>query len=143
MEQLKDYLIQALAETFVMYFKAHSAHWNVEGPNFPQYHKFLGELYEELHGAVDPLAEHIRAIDEYAPKTLVHLLSVSSIPEIELDDSISMFRDLLDSNNLVLVSLMRAFQTAEEAGEVGLADFITQRIDTHQKHGWMLKAMLR
>jgi DNA-binding ferritin-like protein len=63
-------------------------------------------------------------------------------PEIIVDDR-SYVVDILDTNNLVLVSLMRAFQRAEEVGEVGLADFITQRIDTHQKHGWMLKAMLR
>lgn len=133
-----------MANTFVMYYKAHAAHWNVEGMNFPQYHDFFGKLYEELHGAIDPLAEHIRAMDEYAPKTLRSLLLESEIeePEIIVDDR-SYVVDILDTNNLVLVSLMRAFQRAEEVGEVGLADFITQRIDTHQKHGWMLKAMLR
>lgn len=141
---LKDLLIKCMANTFVMYYKAHAAHWNVEGMNFPQYHDFFGKLYEELHGAIDPLAEHIRAMDEYAPKTLRSLLLESEIeePEIIVDDR-SYVVDILDSNNLVLVSLMRAFQRAEEVGEVGLADFITQRIDTHQKHGWMLKAMLR
>jgi starvation-inducible DNA-binding protein len=141
---LKDLLIKCMANTFVMYYKAHAAHWNVEGMNFPQYHDFFGKLYEELHGAIDPLAEHIRAMDEYAPKTLRSLLLESEIeePEIIVDDR-SYVVDILDTNNLVLVSLMRAFQRAEEVGEVGLADFITQRIDTHQKHGWMLKAMLR
>ena len=37
-----------LATTFALYLKAHNFHWNVEGPNFPQYHEFFGNLYEEI-----------------------------------------------------------------------------------------------
>ena len=37
-----------LANVFIMYFKAHAAHWNVEGPMFSQYHEFFGDLYDEF-----------------------------------------------------------------------------------------------
>ena len=38
----------ALADTFFMYHKAHSYHWNVEGDDFPQWHEKLLEIYEDI-----------------------------------------------------------------------------------------------
>ena len=72
-DSLIDQAKKVLADTFVMYMKAHSYHWNVIGPDFPQLHDFFGNLYEELHGAIDPLAEHIRALDAFAPGTLIQI----------------------------------------------------------------------
>jgi len=143
MEELIKLLSQTLADTFVMYFKAHSAHWNIEGPNFPQYHKFLEDIYTELHGAVDPIAEEIRALDSYAPSTLASLLAMATVTESMPSNSRDIFQDLLDSNNLILVTLMRAYQAAEKQSEMGLSNFIQDRIDIHNKHGWMLKALLK
>jgi len=62
MDELIDQMKVVLADTFAMYLKAHMFHWNVTGPNFPQLHEFFGDLYEELHGAVDPIAEQIRTL---------------------------------------------------------------------------------
>ena len=70
MEELISALRRALADSFVLYFKAHAYHWNVEGINFPQYHDFFAELYQEIHAAIDPMAEQIRTLDAYAPRAL-------------------------------------------------------------------------
>ena len=59
---LADNLKITLANVFVMYFKSHSFHWNVEGPNFSQYHKFLDDLYNDLWDSVDTIAEGVRKI---------------------------------------------------------------------------------
>jgi starvation-inducible DNA-binding protein len=143
MEQLQLALKKVLADTFGMYFKAHAYHWNVVGPDFSQYHDFFGKLYEELFGAVDAIAEHIRAIDGMAPNNLTMLKDLSSLQDADPSAPMDMFNDLLMTNNLVLVSLMRAYQLADDADELGLANFIQDRIDIHQKHGWMLKATLK
>ena len=143
MEQLQLALKKVLADTFGMYFKAHAYHWNVVGPDFSQYHDFFGKLYEELFGAVDAIAEHIRAIDGMAPNNLTMLKDLSSLQDADPSAPMDMFNDLLMANNLVLVSLMRAYQLADDADELGLANFIQDRIDIHQKHGWMLKATLK
>ena len=71
----------ALANTFFMYFKAHTYHWNVEGLNFNDYHGYFGGLYEELFDAVDPLAEHIRTAGGYAPVSVAALMSGKTIDE--------------------------------------------------------------
>ena len=42
-----------LANTFCMYLLAQKYHWNVEGPNFSQYHALFGDLYEQLFEEID------------------------------------------------------------------------------------------
>lgn len=141
MKELQDALKKVLADTFVMYFKAHAYHWNVEGMFFSQYHDFFGKLYEELHGAVDPIAEHIRAIDGYAPASIAEIKSLSNLEESSLTTDVkTMLDSLIQDNNMLIISLMQAFQEAEKVSEIGLANFLQDRIDIHQKHGWMLKA---
>ena len=70
MEELINKMKVVLASSFAFYLKAHNFHWNVEGVNFPQYHEFFGNLYEEVHSAIDKIAEEIRALDAYAPGSL-------------------------------------------------------------------------
>ena len=143
-EELIVALKKVLADTFVMYYKAHSYHWNVEGSNFPQYHSFLNDLYEEIFAAVDTIAEHIRHIDGYTPTSLTELKSYSMISEDEdVLSAMSMMNRLIDANNLVLASLMMAYQEAEQATEIGLSNFLQDRVAAHQKHGWMLKSITK
>ena len=140
-EELIISMKKVLADTFVMYFKAHTYHWNVEGADFKQYHDFFGGIYEELFAAVDEIAEHIRQLDGYTPTSLMELKSYSMVSEDEEAVSVmSMVNRLLDTNNLILASLMMAYKDAEAATELGLANFLQDRIAAHQKHGWMLKA---
>ena len=68
---LRDILKKVLSDTFLMYFKSHSYHWNVEGYDFIVLHEFFKDVYEELWEAVDIIAESIRTLDEYCPTTLV------------------------------------------------------------------------
>jgi starvation-inducible DNA-binding protein len=140
-EELITSMKKVLADTFVMYFKAHTYHWNVEGADFKQYHDFFGGIYEELFAAVDEIAEHIRQLDGYTPTSLMELKSYSMVSEDEeAVSAMSMVNRLLDTNNLILASLMMAYKDAEAATELGLANFLQDRIAAHQKHGWMLKA---
>ena len=140
--ELIDKAKTVLADTFVMYMKSHSYHWNVIGPDFPQLHEFFGNLYEDLHGAVDPLAEHIRALDAFAPATLVRMTELSSIKEDEkIPTTQNMISNLLDANEIVLKSLDDARKKADEDGMFGYVNFLEERMMIHAKHGWMLKAI--
>jgi starvation-inducible DNA-binding protein len=64
MNELAEALKKALADTFAFYLKAHNFHWNVEGPNFNDYHAFFGVLYNDAWGAVDLIAEHTLILPE-------------------------------------------------------------------------------
>ena len=139
--ELIDKAKTVLADTFVMYMKSHSYHWNVIGPDFPQLHEFFGNLYEDLHGAVDPLAEHVRALDAFAPATLIRMTELSSIKEDEkIPTTQNMITNLLDANEIVLKSLDDARKKADEDGMFGYVNFLEERMMIHAKHGWMLKA---
>jgi starvation-inducible DNA-binding protein len=138
---LVDELKRVQADTFAMANKAQYYHWNVEGADFPQYHDFFGEIYAELYAAVDGLAEHVRQLDAYAPgapRMLAELTKVAD--DTTVPDSIEMVKRLLTDNDTVLEGLLLCYMSAEENKELGLANFLQDRIEAHTKHRWMLKA---
>jgi starvation-inducible DNA-binding protein len=139
--ELIDNMKTVLADTFTMYIKAHGYHWNVIGSDFPQLHEFFQELYEELHGATDDIAEQIRQIDAFAPGTLQRMKELSGVAE---DDKIpvaaNMITNLITANEVLLTALMVAYKQADTDEEFGLANFLQDRMMAHKKHGWMLKA---
>lgn len=141
MEELHNALKIVLADTFTMYFRTHSYHWNVIGPNFSEYHEFFGELYAELHGAIDVIAEQIRAVNSFAPSSLDRLKELTRIEEADtIPAADRMFQVLINDNNIVLDSLKQAYDLADKNEELGLANFLQDRMDIHKKHGWMLRA---
>ena len=144
METLIEMMRKVLADTFAMYLKAHNYHWNVEGSNFPQYHDFFGNLYQELHGAVDPIAEEIRALDAYVPGSHSRFLELTEIEdELSIPNGVEMARRLMVDNQKVIMTLDMAFKLADEFDQQGLADFIAGRLDAHKKHGWMLRSITK
>ena len=145
MNELEAALRISLGNTFTMYFKAHSYHWNVEGMFFSQYHDFFSDLYEELFDSVDTYAEQLRALDVYAPISIAALYDNKTVEEdIEKPDDITgMLENLQTANNQVIETLNKLFDLATNANEQGLADFAAGRIDVHKKHGWMLRASLK
>jgi DNA-binding ferritin-like protein len=60
--------------------------------------------------------------------------------QVEVISAREMINMALEDNANVISALTTAFKSAEEAGEVGLANFLQDRIDIHKKHGWMLRA---
>ena len=133
----------ALENTFLMYFKAHSYHWNVEGMGFPQFHDFFGDIYEDLYGAVDPMAENIRKLGSYAPRNIDEMYRYKTIDcDNEAKTIQEMLQDLLKANEETIVSLNKLFGVLSSANEQGFADFVAARLDAHKKHGWMIRSTL-
>ena len=60
-------LSHVLADTYTLYLKTHSFHWNVTGPMFQTLHTMFEEEYTELWAALDEVAERIRSLGEPAP----------------------------------------------------------------------------
>lgn len=133
-----------LASNFAMYLKAHNFHWNVEGPNFSEYHKLFGDIYEDIWGSVDEVAERIRTLDQYAPGSMSRFAQLSVVDDqINIPSARGMVQELLSDNVKVIAELTKAFNLAVKAGKEGLADYLAGRIDVHEKHGWMLRATLK
>ena len=144
MEELVESLKKTLASTFAFYLKAHNYHWNVEGHSFSEYHTFLGDLYAEVWGAVDLIAEHIRTLDAYAPGSFTRFQQLSSIEdEMSVPTGRMMMAKLLADNQRILSDLMAAHRAAEAMGKRGIVNFLEDRIDIHEKHGWMLRSFTK
>jgi starvation-inducible DNA-binding protein len=141
MEKLVEQMKILLASNFALYLKTHGFHWNVEGPNFPQYHEFFEDLYNDIWLATDRIAEEIRTLDSYAPGSLSRLHNLSIVDDqIGVPTAISMIKELIIDNNHLVDQLRKTQKMAEEMGIIGLSNFLQDRIDIHSKHLWMLKA---
>ena len=144
MEELVSKMKVVLASTFAIYLKAHNFHWNVEGPTFPMFHDFFGDLYQEYFSAVDPIAEEIRTLGAYAPGSLVRYMEDSVVKdEINIPSALSMASKLKEDNMKIIVILKETQKLAEKENAVGLANFLQDRIDRHYKHDWMLKSVTK
>lgn len=144
METLINDLKVALATSFSFYLKSHNFHWNVEGPNFPEYHSFLDSLYNEVWTAIDGIAEHIRTLDAYVPGSYSRFQELSKVSdESNIPGARQMFSRLVSDNKIVIDTLTQAMKSAEAADKPGIANFLQDRIDIHEKHGWMLRSITK
>ena len=144
MDELVQAMKKSLADTFAFYLKAQGFHWNVEGPNFPQYHALFDTIYNEVYGSIDQFAEEIRALDAYAPASFARFSELTSLQdEIQILNAQGMLAKLLADNDVVLSSLEQAYELAEVAHNHGLSNFLAERQDAHKKHAWQLKATLK
>jgi len=145
MDELKAILKITMANNFVMYFKSHSYHWNVEGIMFSQFHVFFENLYQDLWAVADTYAEEMRALDEYAPISIDAMFKASTIDEDNTKpaDVKVMLQNLQSANDEIITNLNKLFTTATKASEQGLANLAADRLDQHKKHGWMLRSFLK
>lgn len=145
MNELQAALTLALANTYVMAFKAQSYHWNVEGMFFPMFHDLFGEIYNGLTTPIDDLAERIRTIDGYAPISITSLLRYATLREddVKPDRASTMVYNLLGACAETSASLNKAFALAEAQNNQGLMDVLAGQLDAHSKHAWMLKSILK
>ena len=133
-----------LGTNFGLYFKAHAFHWNVEGPDFAQYHGFLGDFYEAVFDQTDSIAEHIRALGSYAPTTLARMMELSKVQDIvAIPSPLIMMSELAQDNDKYIMELRAGIAIADAADEPAVGNFLQDILDAHQKHGWMLKSFTR
>lgn len=133
----------ALADTFVFGVKAQYFHWNVQGPNFKEYHELFGGIYDDVSGAIDPMAEFIRSSGAYAPGTLNRFKELTTLVESDsVPEAKSMIMSLAIDNEKVIQTIKSAYEAAEEAGAYDVSDFLAGRLASHKKHGWFLHSTL-
>lgn len=136
-------LNKVLADSYALYLKTHGYHWNVRGPNFQSLHVLLEGQYQEEWAALDDIAERIRALGELAPMGYGAFGNLSSLkdgnPENEWE---AMLSELKADNETVIRTLRDAVPIADDAGDEATADLLTQRLQAHEKHAWMIRSTL-
>lgn len=141
---LVDTLKILLATSYGFAIKAQNFHWNVEGPDFPQYHKFFGKIYEEVfEEAIDQAAEYIRVLGSYTPGSFSRMSELCQIEDqLMIPRAELMIAELYEDNQKLLAMWKESFKIAEAEDEQGICDFIASRIDAHGKWAWQLKSTL-
>jgi starvation-inducible DNA-binding protein len=145
-QAIAEILSKLLADEYVLYTKTRNAHWNVEGPDFHDKHKFFEGLYEQLDEVVDSIAERIRTIGHYAPATLKSFLDLTHLTEKSesKNDSKGFIKELLTDHESIIVYLRENInKIGSDLGDVGTSDFLTGLLEDHEKTAWFLRSHLK
>jgi starvation-inducible DNA-binding protein len=134
-----------LATEYAFVIKAQFFHWNVEGSDFAQLHKFFGKIYEEVYdNSIDQTAEFIRILDDYTPGSFERFAELSLISgQTKIPRARLMIEELLADSQTIIDHLNVCFDSAEAEDQQGIADFVAGRIDAMGKHRWMLRSFLK
>jgi starvation-inducible DNA-binding protein len=142
-KSVSDSLKTALADSYVLYLKTQSYHWNVTGPHFKSLHIMFEEQYNDLFLAVDLIAERIRALGEKAPGTFAKYGELTNIKEGQEDlEAGKMVEDLAKDQDIIVKTLTNVLKESQNVGDEVTAGIVTNRIEIHEKNAWMLKSSL-
>ena len=142
---LSENLKILLATSYAFVIKAQNFHWNIEGSNFPQYHKFFDDLNNEVYeNAIDRTAEYIRTLEAYTPGSIGRYSELSLIPDqYKIPRAELMFAELYRDNEIIIEHLNMTYDVSEAAKQYGISNFIAERLDAHNKHQWMIRSTLK
>jgi starvation-inducible DNA-binding protein len=141
---LADLLKTYLASTFAYYLKAHMFHWNVEGPDFGELHKFLSKIYEDAFDSIDQIAEYIRTEEEYAPGSFERFQELSLIQgQTKVPRARLMLEELLADTQTMKDMSKQLFDAATAEGREDVANFAAERQSAHGKYAWQLRSYLK
>ncbi|MGB3775678.1 MAG: DNA starvation/stationary phase protection protein [Leeuwenhoekiella sp.] len=115
-----DALQASLYELTDQYLAVHQMHWNVRGPEFYSLHDLLGELYEDLAGSIDMIAERKLALGQAAdgrPDAVAKNANLEAIPADYVKDS--QVIDLLSKRYKTITD--RLGDRIEETGKTDVA----------------------
>ena len=142
-KQIAEGLGRLLADTYTLYVKTHNFHWNVKGPMFQTLHLMFEQQYNELALAVDLIAERIRALGEPAPGSYAAFSRLTAIPEEEgVPAAEALIQQLLEGQETVVRTARSLFPLVDKVNDEPTADLLTQRMQVHEKTGWMLRSLL-
>jgi starvation-inducible DNA-binding protein len=132
-----------LADTYTLYLMTHNFHWNVKGPMFNTLHLMFEAQYTELALAVDLIAERIRALGYPAPGTYGEFIQLSSIKEVKGQPTAEqMIKHLVLGQEAISKTARSILPVVDKASDEPTADILTQRMQLHEKNGWMLRSLL-
>lgn len=144
---LSDTLTTLLASSYAFSIKAANYHWNIEGADFPQFHEMLGDIYADIYDQVDRIAEYVRTLEQYTPAGLKAFAELSIIADQEnpdvLSDAYNIFKNMLEDNQKFINLLNTTFDEATSEKQQGIANFMAERLDEHQKLQWKLRSILK
>jgi starvation-inducible DNA-binding protein len=145
LKEVATLLNTLLADEYILYTKTRNAHWNIQGKNFSELHKFFEGQYESLDIIIDNTAERVRALGHFALGTLKDFLQVARLSEQndKFSDQNTIIQTLLTDHESIIRSLSKDIIVTTECNDLGTADFMTGIMEQHEKMAWMLRSYLQ
>ena len=141
---LVDDLKTLMASSFSFYLKTANYHWNIEGDDFISYHPWLGDVYGDVYDTIDRLAEYVRTLQAYAPASLTRFSELTKIEDqIEVIQPMVLFEQMLNDNQTIIGLLNTTFDSATKERQQGIANYMAERLDYHQKLAWQIRSTLK
>ncbi len=132
-----------LSDEYILYTKTRNYHWNYEGDNFIEMHKFYESQYDELAEIIDEVAERIRQIGHYAEARLKDFIELTRLLEPDYtNQQEKQVRNLTDDHETIIRTLRKDISTADKLNDAGTADLLTKIVGQHEKMAWMLRSYL-
>ena len=142
--KIADGLKRLLSDTYILYLKTHAFHWNVTGPMFQTLHTMFETQYNELHEAVDVIAERIRALGVFAPGSFAQIAKLSSLKEEDgVPEATEMVAQLVKDNEAIARSVRALLPLVDKNSDQSTDDLLTSRLSIHEKTAWMLRSLLQ
>jgi starvation-inducible DNA-binding protein len=145
LKEVSTLLNTLLADEYVLYTKTRNAHWNIQGQNFMELHKFFQGQYEELDETIDEIAERIRMLGHFPIGSLKDFLAISNLLENAEDFSNQkkILQTLItDHETVIRIIRNEITPISDKYKDLGTSDFVTGIIKQHEKMAWMLRAYL-
>ena len=136
-------LLGVLADSHVLMVKTQGYHWNVVGPLFVSLHQLTEQHYRNLFGAIDEIAERIRALGYPAPGSKADMIAHSALSEESGHPTAEeKVPNLMRDHETVARRLRDAVAAAGDLGDAATAEIMTQRLRFHEKAIWMLREIV-
>lgn len=142
-EEIVNGLSNVLADSYMLMLKTLNYHWNVRGSMFHSIHLMTEEQYNEMLGAVDKIAERIRALGFLSPGTVEAFSESSKIKSgVNTKTQEDMVAELVADHEHLSIHCRNVLRIADEYGDEGTVDLLTGRLNKHAKYAWMLRSLL-
>ena len=144
LEKLTGLMLQAFGNNFTYYLKTHNFHWTVMGPDFPQYHALLNEIYDDAQDNIDNYAEQLRKLGMFPKGDYRDIMSETQLtdPTDTITDPGQIFAIIDADLDIIVKTLQDTFDCATYCREYGLQNFLADRIDSHRRTQWQVDAIL-
>jgi starvation-inducible DNA-binding protein len=139
-------LNKLLANESVLLMQTLNYHWNLEGPEFHDYHLLFDKQYNQLFADMDKIAERVRALKGHAIGSFHHVLQNATLQEDnnKTPKPKQMVQNLTKQYESLIAEIKDAISELNDSSkDFGTVNFLEELITQHEKTAWMLRSLIK
>ena len=141
-QTLVNQMQRLLADYSILYQNVRGFHWNVTGGKFFVLHEKFEELYNELNGSIDEVAERIRVLGGRPHSGFSHYLDVADLEESNASAAEEQVQAVLEQMGTLAMVQREILKVAQEAEDEGTAALLGDNISSLEELVWMYHSLL-